>query len=231
MAVNKFIKYSLFTFNFLFFLGGIVIFGLVLHARANKERFQITDNHLPAIDLLVFVGAAMVILSFLGCCGAIRENRCLLALFFLGLLSVLLMMLAVGVMGVISRTAAAQEKMRLHVTQLLPLGKLPAGDQVAFQQIERNGFCCGLFRGHLDWGESEQVPRSCNCTDTSRDCTAVDGREVYATPCMVFLMTWMDRVSGSLMGIAFGFGAVMILGMIFSSVLCCQVVANKGSIF
>nr|XP_019961558.1 PREDICTED: tetraspanin-8 [Paralichthys olivaceus] len=228
MAVNKIIKYLLFTFNFIFFVGGITILSLSVHARSNKVDYPITDDVLPAINLLVFVGAVTMILGFLGCCGAIREDRCLLTLFFVGLLSVLLMMFAVGVLGALSRTEAAQEVVKEHLKELLPLSAAPADVQESLQQLERSGSCCGFFVGPLDWGNSTVVPNSCNCTDTSRNCTVVDGREVYSTPCMKYLMTWLDRVSHTLIGVAFGFGILMLLGMIFSSVVCVQVCAKKG---
>lgn len=230
MNARKNIKYLFFTFNFLFFLGGITILSLSIHARNNKVDYQITDDLLPAINLLIFVSAVTLIFGFLGYCGAIRDNRCLLALFFVGLLSIFLMMLAVGALGVISRTPAAQEVVKEHMKQLLPLSEQPKEVQESFQKVEMTAFCCGFFVGHLDWGNSSMVPNSCNCTDTSRNCTVLDSREVYSTPCMTYIMTWLDRVSDSLMGTAFSFGVLMILGMIFSLVLLCQFRGSKNSI-
>lgn len=230
MTVSRLIKYLLITFNFLFFVGGIIILTFSTHIRSNKADYQITDDLLPAINLLIFIGAATLIFGFLGFCGAIGENRCLLALFFLGLLSMLLMLLAVGALGAVSRTAAAQELVRKHMKQLLPLSQQPRDVQEAFQNMERTGLCCGFFVGHLDWGNSTVVPDSCNCTDTSRNCTALNERVIYSTPCMMHIMTWMDRVSDSLMGSALTFGILMILGMIFSLVLLCQIRNKKNGI-
>lgn len=41
---------------------------------------QITDESFPGIDLLIAVGVIIMVLGFLGCCGAIKENRCMLLL-------------------------------------------------------------------------------------------------------------------------------------------------------
>ncbi|KAK5862099.1 hypothetical protein PBY51_017529 [Eleginops maclovinus] len=231
MAVSKLVKYLLFTFNFLFFLGGTGILSSSTFVRINKAHFQITDELLPAINILIFVGAMTMTFGFLGCCGAIRESRCLLAIFFKGLLVMFLMLLSVGVLGAVSRTASAQEMLKKHMKDLLPLSEQPEDIQVSFQTVETTGFCCGFFVGHLDWGNARMVPDSCTCTDTSRNCTALEEREVYATPCMTYIMTWLDRVSETLMGIAFGFGILMILGMIFSSVLFCQLSTGKKRFF
>lgn len=231
MAVNKIIKYLLFTFNLLFFLGGLIIFGLSVHIRRFRADYQITDELLPGIDLLIFIGAVTLVFGFLGCCGAIRESRCLLALFFTGLLCMFLMLLAVGVLGAISRTAAAQALAKERMKTLLPLSERPRSVQESFQKVEQTGKCCGLFVGHLDWGNSSAVvPNSCNCTDTSRNCTVLDGREIYTTPCMSHIMTWLDRVSDSLMGTAFAFAALMILGMALSLILGYQIKINSSII-
>lgn len=230
MKVNKVIKYLLFTFNFLFFMAGLALLCLSTHVRTNRADYQITDELLPAVTLLVFVGGITLILGFLGCCGALQENRCMLATFFMGLLSIFVMLLAVGVLGAVSRSEAAQQLVKERLRYLLPLSQQPEDVQEALQEVQKNGFCCGLFLGHEDWGNATSVPDSCDCRDSSRHCRQLDGRQVYATPCMTYIMTWMDRVSHSLVAIAFGFGGVMILGMVFSSVLCCQIVREKGSI-
>lgn len=228
MAVTRVIKYLLFTFTFLLFVGGSVVLGVSLHIKNNKVDHQVTDQLLPAVNLLISVGAVTLIFGFLGFCGAVREKRCMLTLFFLGLLTMFIMLLAVGVLGAISRTEEAQELAKIHMWWLLPLSEQPKEIQETFQVVEREGFCCGFFAGHLDWGNSTAVPDSCNCTDASRRCTDLDGREIYATPCMKYIMTWLDRVSVTLIWIAFGFGILMILGMVFSLVLLTQIVFKEG---
>lgn len=232
MAVSKVIKRLLFTFNFLFFVVGIIIFSYAAYVRIHRADYQVTDQVLPAINLLIFIGAVTLILGFLGFCGAIRESSSLLSLFSAGLLVVLLVLLAVGALGVVSRTAAARELVKQHVKQLLPLSEQPQEVQESFQKVERTSFCCGFFVGHLDWGNSTAaVPDSCNCTDASGNCTVVDGREIYSTPCMTHIMTWLDRVSGSVVGTAVAFGILMIVGIILSSGLNLQIKRrNKGVI-
>ena len=230
MATNKVIKYLLFTFNLLFFIGGCILLTLSVHIRLNKADYQVTDELLPGVNLLMFVGAVTMIFGFLGFCGAILENRRLLGMFFMGLLLMFLMLLAVGVFGAIARTPTAQALVKENMQQLLPLSNQTKEVQESYQAVERSGFCCGLFDGHLDWGNSTAVPDSCNCTDTSRNCTELDGREVYSTPCMTYIMTWMDRASDTLIGSAVAFGILMVLGMILSQVLMRQIVCKKGII-
>ncbi|KAI4811197.1 hypothetical protein KUCAC02_014114 [Chaenocephalus aceratus] len=231
MAVSKLVKYLLFNFNLWFFVGGIGILSFSALVRINNAAFQITDELLPAVNLMIFVGAMTMAFGFLGCCGVLQESRCLLAILFKGLLVMFLMLLSVGVLGAISRTASAQEMLKEHMKDLLPLSEQPQDFQVSFQIVEGTGFCCGFFGGHHDWGNAKAVPPSCNCRDFTRNCTVMEERIIYATPCMTYYMTWLDRVSVTLMGIASGFGILMILGMIFSSILFCQLRDGKKSFF
>lgn len=228
MVVNKVIQYLFCTFNFLFCVGGGIILGVSLHIRNNKIDHQVTDPLLPAINLLISVGALTLVFGFLGFFGAIGEKRYVLALFFLGLLVLFIMLLAVGVLGVVSRMEEAQELGKIHVQQLLPLSEQPKEIQETFQIVARVAFCCGFFVGHSDWGNSTVVPSSCNCTDRSRRCTDLDEREIYSTPCLKYIMTWLDRVSDTLLWIAFGFGILMILGLVFSLVLLTQIVLKTA---
>ncbi|KAM9352855.1 tetraspanin-8-like [Symphorus nematophorus] len=230
MTVSKVIKYLFSAFNFLFFVGGGVVLDIAIRIRNSKEDHQMTEEHLTGVNLLIVISGVTMIFGFLGFFGAMRETRCLLVLFFLGLLTMFLMLLAVGALGAVSRSEAAQEVMKEHVKQLLPLSEQPKEVQESFQKVERAAFCCGFFVGHLDWGNSTVVPNSCNCTDTSRNCTDLDGREIYSTPCMTSIMTHINGVSDSLMWTAFGFGILMILGMAFSLVLLCSCKRSKNSI-
>uniref|UniRef100_A0A667XCN1 Tetraspanin n=1 Tax=Myripristis murdjan TaxID=586833 RepID=A0A667XCN1_9TELE len=207
------IRCLLFTFNLLFFIAGIIILGLSTHIQSNRADYQITDELLPAITLLIFVGAVTLVFGFLGCCGAIKESRCLLALFFTDLLCMFLMLLAVGGLGVVARSPAAREQVKVNIEKMIPLSAQPKDVQESFQEVERTLKCCGFFDGHLDWGNSSTVvPNSCNCTDTSRNCTFLDG------------------LSDVLIGTAFSFSIFMILGMGFSSILICQISVGKNSI-
>lgn len=225
------VKYLLFTFNFLFFLCGAVILSVLAHASANRAEYQITDELMPALHLLVSVGAVILVLGFLGYCGALSENRCLLALFFLGLLATLLMLLSVGALGALVRTEATQDAVKAHFEELNPLGEASKAVRESIHSLERAGKCCGFLKGHEDWGTSSlAAPDSCNCTDTSRSCVELDGRAVYATPCLPYLMTWLAHVSNLLMGVAFAFAAAIILGMAFSVTLVCQISTRKTSL-
>ncbi|XP_078077226.1 tetraspanin-8-like [Mustelus asterias] len=102
-GVNKCVKYSMFFFNFLFWLCGSIILGISIWLRVSKSAGKIAGVNLgefyPAINLLITVGSIIMVLGFLGCCGAIKESKCMLILFFIGLLLILVLQITAGILG------------------------------------------------------------------------------------------------------------------------------------
>ncbi|XP_070998810.1 tetraspanin-8-like [Oncorhynchus clarkii lewisi] len=101
MAVNKHIKKSLFLFILLFWIGGCVILGVSIYFKVSKNGNVIMDEAVPFVDLLIAVGVIIMVLGFLGCCGAIKENRCMLILFFIGLLHIFILLFIAGILGAV----------------------------------------------------------------------------------------------------------------------------------
>jgi len=91
-------KWFVFSQNFIFFLIGTGLLGFT--------GYLLAGGHVPHIDIvktvsigLLVVGGVVLFVSFFGCCGAIRLNRGLLGIYFF---FVLLLVLAVGALGVVS---------------------------------------------------------------------------------------------------------------------------------
>ncbi|VFV42659.1 tetraspanin-8-like [Lynx pardinus] len=104
-GVSGCLKYSMFIFNFLFWLCGIVILAIAIWVRVSKDGQEIlspgdsSTNPYVSVNILIAVGSVIMILGFLGCCGAVKESRCMLLLFFIGLLLILLLQVAAGILG------------------------------------------------------------------------------------------------------------------------------------
>ncbi|KAL8179249.1 UNVERIFIED_CONTAM: hypothetical protein K2H54_062172 [Gekko kuhli] len=86
MGVLDLVKYSMFVFNVLVFGGGICLLSVGTWAAADPNGFQSIIVSSPLLNvgayLIIFVGVALAFLGFLGCFGAIKENRSTLLLFF-----------------------------------------------------------------------------------------------------------------------------------------------------
>ncbi|XP_013803248.1 CD9 antigen isoform X2 [Apteryx mantelli] len=83
---TKCIKYLLFGFNFIFWLAGTAVLAIGLWLRFDsqtKSIFDLESNNTTfytGVYILIGAGALMMLVGFLGCCGALQESQCMLGL-------------------------------------------------------------------------------------------------------------------------------------------------------
>ncbi|XP_034385679.1 tetraspanin-18-like isoform X3 [Cyclopterus lumpus] len=82
-------KYLMFIFNFFIFLGGSFLLGVGLWVLLDPMGFRemvaahavlFTGVYVLLVYVLLASGGVLFLLGFLGCCGAVRENKALLLL-------------------------------------------------------------------------------------------------------------------------------------------------------
>ncbi|KFV78604.1 Tetraspanin-8 [Struthio camelus australis] len=239
-GVSRCMKYSMFIFNFFFWVCGCIILGVSIWIRTNKNAqevsvFSLTRpiNMFAGVDLLIAVGSIIMVLGFLGCCGAIKESRCMLLLFFIGLLLILILQVTAGVLGAVYRSqieTAFNSTLSDTIKTLQSSTEESKMFQEKFQKYERKNRCCGLQNGPEDWGKNFNVSptkyKICECAleNQSTDlCTYVQGRYIYKTPCGELIIKYLKDHMVILMGIAFGLAVIEILGLGFSMSLYCQI--------
>ncbi|KFZ63736.1 Tetraspanin-8 [Antrostomus carolinensis] len=238
-GVSSCMKYSMFIFNFLFWVCGSVILGVSIWIRVSKDAQQVNVcSHtrtilFAGVDLLIAVGSIIMVLGFLGCCGAIKESRCMLLLFFIGLLLILILQITGGILGAVYRSqieASLDKTLLTRVNLLQSSTEESKVFQEKFQKFERKNQCCGLLNGPEDWGKNFNTllgsNKICECElkNPSTDlCTFFQGRYVYKTPCGDVIIKYLKDHLLIIMGIAFGLAVIEILGLGFSMSLYCQI--------
>ncbi|XP_010193453.2 tetraspanin-8 [Colius striatus] len=235
-GVSGCLKYSMFFFNFLFWVCGSVILGVSIWIRVSKnvqEELQIDSSLFAGVDLLIAVGSIIMVLGFLGCCGAIRESRCMLLLFFIGLLLIVILQITGGILGAVFRSQIETSLNRTLAESVNALQETAEETQVFrenFQKFEETNRCCGLVNGYEDWGNNFQTlingKQVCACeeNDASNDlCISHGGRSIYKTPCVEVISKYIEDHLLVIMGIAFGLAVIEILGLGFSMGLYCQI--------
>ncbi|XP_074000464.1 tetraspanin-8 [Numenius arquata] len=235
-GVSSCMKYSMFIFNFLFWVCGVVILGVSVWIRvseAAQEEVDIDSSLFSGADLLIAVGAIIMVLGFLGCCGAIKESRCMLLLFFIGLLLILILQVTGGILGAMyrSQVETSLNKTLLQTVYLLQNSTKEAEVfQEKFHKFERRHQCCGVLIGPADWGQNFNKPvgnsKACACeieNPLADLCIMYEGRYVYKKPCREVVMQYINSHLLTIMGIAFGLAIIEILGLGFSMSLFCQI--------
>ncbi|KFQ12027.1 Tetraspanin-8, partial [Leptosomus discolor] len=198
-GVSSCMKYSMFIFNFLFWVCGSIILGVSIWIRVSKDAQQVNicsntrTIMFAGVDLLIAVGSIIMVLGFLGCCGAVKESQCMLLLFFIGLLLILILQVTGGVLGAVYRSrikTALNETLLENVNLLQSSTEESMVFQEKFQKFETMNHCCGLLQGPADWGKNFNTAvggnKVCECElqNSSADlCTNFQGRYVYKTPC------------------------------------------------
>ncbi|XP_032495029.1 tetraspanin-4 isoform X3 [Phocoena sinus] len=117
------VKYLMFAFNLLFWLGGCGILGVGIWLAATQGNFATLSSSFPSLsaaNLLIVTGTFVMAIGFVGCIGAIKENKCLLLTFFVLLLLVFLLEASLAILffaytDKIDRYAQRDLKKGLHL--------------------------------------------------------------------------------------------------------------------
>lgn len=156
---------------------------------------------------LIVIGSIIMLVGFFGCCGAIRESQCLLVMFFICMLLLFLVLVAAGVASLVFKDGFLVD---------VPMAEFEKGvdsyeDNNAIVDLVQSVFkCCGKTNSADYTLKIKSVPDSCEL-------------ENYATGCSSVVPDKIREYVIVVAGVALGSGAVMLLGMIFSMMLCCAI--------
>jgi len=232
------VKYLLFVFNFLFWLGGVALMGVSIYIRIDEDFENAVEvagiNIYAGSYILIGTGAAMIGIGFFGCCGAMKESACLLGTYFFCLLLVLGVEVGVGAWLFINY-GSVEEVVTAGIKKLDPT------DASYQTNIQSNFKCCGTdtICGSFD---PKTGPVGCECEDSdqclalekisscSLDASVDKSKVIYSTTCATALTTFIDQNITLIGGIALGIGLAEILGMMIALYMCCKI-RNKDNIY
>ncbi|XP_022082820.1 CD9 antigen-like isoform X2 [Acanthaster planci] len=229
------VKYLMFAFNFLFWLCGCALLGvgLWLCFEPSVQQYATASGDLKeyyiAVYVIIGVGGLMMLVGFLGCCGACMENTVLLGMFFTFLLLICVAEVGGGIWCYLNRE---QLKSIVEKGILSTIREAYQEDnQVivkAVDNMQQQLKCCGAV-GPNDWEDSAygRLPDSC-CRGETEGCTEgisfpITLLTVYNEGCTSALFKMLEDNAVLVAGLAIGIGAVQLLGMLFSLCLCCAI--------
>uniref|UniRef100_A0A0B8RPX8 Tetraspanin n=1 Tax=Philothamnus irregularis TaxID=1899461 RepID=A0A0B8RPX8_9SAUR len=227
-GVSACMKYSMFIFNFFFWIIGCIILGFSIWIHVSKniqEDFKTDSDLLSAVNLLIAVGSVIMVLGFLGCCGAMKESQCMLLLFFIGLLMILLLQIVAGILGAVYKPQIEGIVNQTLEKQIDALKIASTNDKdflERFHKFEIKYKCCGMLKGKSDWGNNFISNNGCECDQTDISTSYCDGK-LYVKTCATVIIEMFKKNMVIVMGIAFGLAFIEIVGMVFSMTLYCQI--------
>jgi len=231
------VKYLLFVFNFLFWLGGVALMGVSIYIRIDESFENAVNvagiNIYAGSYILIGTGAAMIGIGFFGCCGAMKESACLLGTYFICLLLILGIEVGVGAWLFINYGS-------VEAVVTAGIQKLDPADAGYQTNIQKNFKCCGTDTICGSFPSSGPVGCDCEgdqCLALSKvtDCDSLDAsvntsQLIYPITCATALTTFIDQNITLIAGIALGVGLAEILGMMIALYLCCRI-RNKDNIY
>ncbi|AWO98350.1 putative CD9 antigen isoform 4 [Scophthalmus maximus] len=213
------IKYLLFVFNFLFWLAGSGVLAVGLWLRFDSRTAGLFEGEdsptvfFTGVYILIAAGALMMVVGFLGCCGAIKESPCMLGLFFLFLLVIFAVEVAAGTWGLSNKDRVVEDVTEFYKQTYSNYRQTKQEALKETLRLIHFGLnCCGPTGTVIDVAK-DTCPEKEGLLVTTSCPTAID--EVFNTRL---------HIVG---GVGIGIGIVMIFGMIFSMMLCCAIKRSR----
>ncbi|XP_031573558.1 CD63 antigen-like [Actinia tenebrosa] len=232
MAVEgggRIIKFLVLFFNFLFFVFGIVLLGVGAYAEAKYGSYSgiSRSDFTSGSRLVIAVGLIIAVISFFGCCGAWKENKCFLIIFFVLLLVLLILEITAAALAYQHRDEIANTLEKdINDTIANKYGKDEKTTKLV-DMLQEKEKCCGVL-SYRDWVLNPKynitsVPDSC-CVKKESGCGATfydpnkpnDLSKIHQQGCYNTLKDTIMKNLKSVAGVAVAILVIQILGMIFA---------------
>jgi len=232
----KLIKYALFLFNLVFVILGVVLVYIGFSVKHGFKQYFSTmldgedGGHSIPPTIMIVVGFIMFVIAFLGCCGAVTENHCMMMLY-----SVLVGLILVIQLGAAVAAYAFQDDvegvlrngMEKSLNKYYQMDAAGHNDSVkSWDFMQYNLECCGV-NNYTDWATAEKapvvgfIPETCciggavgNCTQSITAQTDIDvvSKEIYTQGC---LHTYVQSFSIDRLGtVGIVLAVVQVMGII-----------------
>ena len=224
-------KYLLFAFNLVFWIAGISVFAVGIWSRVAAKDYEVLlgDNDVDkAANILIAAGVLVLIIGIIGCCGAIKENKCCLLLYSLLVFVIFILEIAAGIMAYRNRDKMEEEVTKAITTTVIKEYGNPKNSKVtkAINFAQEQIKCCGAVNykdwKHSYWGnhtaKTDEVPFSCCKNNDITNCTTapLKPENIYQEGCIEGMKDWAKEHLVVIGGIGVGIAIIQILGMVFA---------------
>jgi len=151
-------KYFLFATNLIIFILSWTILGLGIWALVNRNSFLdllgTANVDVPiyesAVILFLFVSSCAIIVSCLGCCGAYKESKWMLIVYFVVVLGLLILIVVGTIIGMAQGTDSLAQPFIDSLSTYDETENRPV--EITWDQTQKDMHCCGVFSPH-DWAK------------------------------------------------------------------------------
>jgi len=211
------VKYILFLFNLLCAICGILIiaFGALMFTGVSSVKDlgdAFATQGLPVS--LIVLGSAILIISFFGCCGAIRESSCMTMTYAALLFLLLICQIALIVFAFLSKKDFLDEISKMVDKAWEERRNGPAS--TVMDTLQSTYKCCGS-NGPSDYALILQISLPKSCCDPNAD-TCIVGINSYGIGCKSAVSRWWESNWDLIKYVGIGIAAIEFVGLVFA---CC----------
>jgi len=252
--VGNIIKYLLFATNFLIMLMGCIVLGFGIYVLAAGQDIAklIKEGEGEAITLyssaailLIILSLFIIVVTFFGCCGALKEHKCMLGTYFAIVLVFFIIFIIAAIIGYTQSEDKMQKPLENAIKSYGWKNKTKITD--AWDYVQESFKCCGandwndwqetnlrkgVDRGGKYYGKNndstvEQVPESCCKKPKGEELSEEKVLECQQNPddydlkgCYTKLKDSVRDHKSKILGVAITILVVMFLNMMFAFALC-----------
>ncbi|XP_074486523.1 tetraspanin-1-like [Sebastes fasciatus] len=245
MCCSGFLKIMMFIFNGAIFVAGAAILGVGVWVKVDSgsllgllDSVEDAPSGLSQLIyvsyLLIGVGAVLLVIGFLGCCGAVRESRCMLLTFFCIVLIIFLIEVAGAVVLLVFQGLAEQVMEHLEGEVITSIQK-DYGRSESLTSLWNTTMtqfkCCG-YKNYTDFNDSPfyndhggdvYPPTCCNATITVGVCNQSEATLSMMDGCFTKLLELIEDNAVIVAAVVLGIAALEIAAMVVSMVLYKQI--------
>ncbi|XP_038569633.1 tetraspanin-1-like [Micropterus salmoides] len=249
MCCSSFLKIMMFIFNGSIFLAGAAILGVGVWVKVDSGSLMGILGNLEGAPsglsqlvyvsyVLIAVGAVLLIIGFLGCCGAVKESRCMLLTFFSIVLIIFLIEVAGAVVLLVFEGLADElfQSLEDDVKKSIEKEYGHSESVTSLWNATMEEFkCCG-FKNYTDFdgspfynehGGNVYPETCCNATITEGVCNKNEAHLSMIDGCLNKLLQLIEDNVVIIAAVALGIAALEIAAMVVSMVLYKQI-GNKA---
>jgi len=220
------VKYFMVLCNILFALAGIILIGFGAYAQIDAKDYLnfLGDNYVNTPIFIIILGGVIFAIALFGCCGAWKENKCLIYTYGTILFFILIAQVAAGIAAF-----ALRGPLKTEITKNMEKGQENYGKEgfqgvtTTWDLVQNNLHCCGV-NSYEDWMNVTQlaggVPDSCCKGEHVEGCgkVPVDTEKIYNEGCFTLFNDEFNSNLTIVGAVALGIAAGEIIAIIFA---CC----------
>lgn len=229
MAVEgglKCVKYLVFFFNFIFWLCGLalIVVGVLVQVSLHNTLMIKDASASGAPILLIALGIIVFLIAFFGCCGAWKENFCMLTMFAILMSVIIIAEIAAAILGYIYRGKVSNVVQDSLADMISNYNNSSPEFRDTVDKLQHDLKCCGV-NSSADWrsfsSEGNTVPDSC-CIVMTQGCgqgAMTDASKVFQKGCHEAVEMLLKNNIQWVIVAALVIAALQILGVVFACLL------------